>query len=354
VSDDAQGEAFEQALNAQTLRGYDRQPQRVRIDSTPAQGSGMVTPEGVWQLGQSKDHRPDLPQVKITLSGLDPRGLPLTTPVVAGARADDPVSLPESQRVQASLGRRGVTDVGDCKMAALQTRATVAASGAYYRCPRSSPQLPAVELAAGLAPGWQGAQPRRAIYRPADQTRPQRHRIAEGDEYTVELRAQGGDQSVPWTERRLVVRALQGAATQERAVRQRLATAQREIATLPVRRPGQKRVPQAADLQAAAAQLVATHRVGGLVSVSGATQTTERPLRGSGTSGPACGASRPARSPPRAMPRPWRPRGAAWAGGATPPPSPPGNCRCPRPCWPSGRSSGSSTGSAACRASPGP
>jgi transposase len=283
LSDDAQWEAFEQALNAQTLRVYDLQPQRVRIDSTTAKGYGMVTPEGLLQLGHSKDHRPDLPQVKINLSVLDPLGLPLTTTVVSGERADDPLYLPEIQRVQASLGRRGVTYVGDCKMAALQTRATVAASGDYYLCPLSSTQLPAVELAEVLAPVWQGEQPLRSIYRPADQTRPQRHRIAEGYEYTVELRAQGGDQSVQWTERRLVVRSLKWAATQERAVRQRLATAQREIATLTVRRQGKKRVIQAADLQAAAEQLVATHRVGGLVNVSVATQTTERPLRGYGT-----------------------------------------------------------------------
>jgi hypothetical protein len=36
LSDDPQWEAFEQALNTQTLRVYDLQPQRVRIDSTTA------------------------------------------------------------------------------------------------------------------------------------------------------------------------------------------------------------------------------------------------------------------------------------------------------------------------------
>jgi transposase len=79
-----------------------------------------------------------------------------------------------------------------------------------------------------------------------------------------------------------VVRSLKLAATQERAVRQRLATARQEIATLTVRRHGQQRFTQAADLQTAAEQLVATHRVVGLVTVSVATQTTERPLRGYG------------------------------------------------------------------------
>jgi len=282
LSADEPWAGFEQALNAQTLRVYDLQPQRVRIDSTTAKSYGTVTPEGLLQLGHSKDHRPDLPQVKINLSVLDPLGLPLTTTVVSGERADDPLYVPEIQRVQASLGCRGVTYVGDCKMAALQTRAAVAASGDYYLCPLSSTQLPAAELAEVLAPVWRGEQPLTRICRPVDQSRPQRQRIAQGYEYRVELTAQVGDQVVQWTERRLVVRSLKLAATQARAVRQRLAQARQEIATLTVRRQGKKRFPQAADLQAAAEQLVATHRVMGLLTVRVEPHTTERPLRGYG------------------------------------------------------------------------
>jgi transposase len=282
LSADEPWAGVEQGLNAQTLRVYNLQPQRVRIDSTTAKSYGTVTPEGLLQLGHSKDHRPDLPQVKINLSVLDPLGLPLTTTVVSGERADDPLYVPEIHRVQASLGCRGVTYVGDCKMAALQTRATVAASGDYYLCPLSSTQLPAAELAEVLAPVWRGEQPLTRICRPADETRPQRQRIAQGYEYRVELTGQDGDQVVQWTERRLVVRSLKLAATQERAVRQRLAQARQEIATLTVRRQGKKRFPQAADLQAAAEKLVATQRVVGLLTVRVETYTTERPQRGYG------------------------------------------------------------------------
>jgi len=32
----------------------------------------------MFQLGHRKDHRPDLPQVKISMAVLDPLGLPLT------------------------------------------------------------------------------------------------------------------------------------------------------------------------------------------------------------------------------------------------------------------------------------
>ena len=90
--------AFERALNQSVLRVYDLQGRVVRVDTTTA--AAYVTPEGMFQLGHSKDHRPDLPQVKIAMSVLDPLGLPLTTTVVAGHTADDPLYLPEIAKVR--------------------------------------------------------------------------------------------------------------------------------------------------------------------------------------------------------------------------------------------------------------
>lgn len=66
----------------------------MRLDSTTASGYGSVTPDGLFQFGHSKDHRPDLPQVKVILSTLDPLGLPLATTVPPGQRADGPLYIP--------------------------------------------------------------------------------------------------------------------------------------------------------------------------------------------------------------------------------------------------------------------
>ena len=62
----------------------------VRLDTTTA--AADVTPEGLFPLGHSKDHRPDLPQVQVSMVVLDPLGWPLTTTVVAGQTADDSLS----------------------------------------------------------------------------------------------------------------------------------------------------------------------------------------------------------------------------------------------------------------------
>ena len=68
LSDNTRWSAFEGALHQHTLRVYDLQPACVRLDSTTANGHWSVTEDGLFQFGYSKDHRPDLPQVKLMAS----------------------------------------------------------------------------------------------------------------------------------------------------------------------------------------------------------------------------------------------------------------------------------------------
>jgi transposase len=143
-SDDSRWVAFESARNQHLVRVYDLRAARVHVDSTSASSYAGVSDGGLFQCGQSKDHRPDLPQVKVMQAVLDPLAMPLATDVVAGNRADGPLYVPCIERVQASLGQRGLLYVGDWKMASRETRAWIATQGAYYLCP-----LPHVQLAEG-------------------------------------------------------------------------------------------------------------------------------------------------------------------------------------------------------------
>src|SRR6267378_3541632 len=251
--------AVECELNQSVLRVYDLQGRRVHVDTTTA--AAYVTPEGLFQLGHSKDHRPDLPQVKIAMSVLAPLGLPLTTTVVAGQTADDPLYRPEIAKVRQIAGTPGLTYVGDCKMAAIGTRAEIVAHQDYSLCPLSAKQMPDAELDRVLAPVLRDPLEPRAIRLPNadgafDETDAP---VAMGFTYTVELSApdQAG-QFHTWQERRLVVRALAFAASQEKRLRQRVARAVTELNALDERKQGKPRVPdEAAAYQAAAALLVA-------------------------------------------------------------------------------------------------
>ena len=125
LSDDMRWAQFESALNQHTVRVYDLSCERIHVDSTTASAYATVSESGLFQFGHSKDHRPDLPQVKVMQAVLDPLGMPLATDVVSGECADDPLYLPCIERLQESLGRRGLLYVGDCKMAARETRAFI-------------------------------------------------------------------------------------------------------------------------------------------------------------------------------------------------------------------------------------
>jgi transposase len=276
--------AFERALNQSVLRVYDLQGRVVRIDTTTA--GAYVTPDGLFQLGHSKDHRPDLPQVKIAMAVLDPLGLPLTTTVVAGQTADDPLYLPEIAKVRQTTQRPGLTYVGDCKMAAIGTRAEIVAHQDYYLCPLSAKQMSEAELDRVLDPVFRGVLEPSEIRLPnadggLDETDDP---VAMGFVYTVELSApdQSG-QSQTWHERRLVVRSLAFAASQEKHLHQRVTRAVTELNALDERKQGKQRLPDAATADQAAAAILAQHRVEGLVTVTVTTEVHEYVKRRYGT-----------------------------------------------------------------------
>ena len=215
LSDDTRWAAFEAALNQQTVRVYDLATARVHVDSTSASVYATVSEGGLFQLGHSKDHRPDLPQVKVMQAVLDPLGMPLATDVVSGERADDPLYIPCIERVQASLGRHGLLYVGDCKMASRETRARIVAAGDYYLCPLPQVQLAAGEFEAALEAVWNGAHALCPVVREGPTGQPEL--IAEGYESPVALSQQVDGKMESWTERRLIVRSVRQAQAAEAA-----------------------------------------------------------------------------------------------------------------------------------------
>jgi transposase len=126
--------AIERGVNGRSIEVYDLGEDVVRHDATTVSGHHLVSPEGLFQFGHSKDD-PSLPQVKVMMSVLDPLGLPLVTRVVSGERADDGLYGAAIAETQALLGRRGLLHVGDSKMSALGTRGQIVQSGDYYLCP---------------------------------------------------------------------------------------------------------------------------------------------------------------------------------------------------------------------------
>lgn len=276
---DNRWEPFEDKLNRHTLRVYDLQKDRVRIDSSTASRFVQVTPDGLCQLGHSKDGRPDLPQVKINMSTLDPLGLPLTITVVSGEKADDPLYLPEIRKVQATLEKSGVTYIGDTKMAALETRAAIAGSNDFYLCPLPSVQMPKSELEKILAPVWDRTQPLTPINRLSDDLNATPYTVAEGFSFEVDQTAIVDGKTISWLEYRCVILSFKFADSQADALRKRMDKAIKEIEKLNERRQGKKRFTEETELRDCVDAIIKKHRLEGLLVLTYETQRQEHTKR---------------------------------------------------------------------------
>lgn len=280
LSDNERWRGLERALNQQTVRVYNLNAKLVRVDSTTASGYWTVTEDGLFQFGHSKDHRPDLPQLKVMLATLDPLGMPLATYVVSGERADDRLYTPVIEQVRESLAECGLLYVGDCKMAAIGTRAAIQSHADYYLCPLSEMQMAPELLASYLAPVWDEKQ----HLTPVTRAKPdgQVETIAKGYEQNVQLTHRVDDKVVTWRERHLVIRSQQQAKASTDGLHTRLLKAQAELMRLTEPRQGKKRITDADTMQAAVSSVLKRYRVDGLFKLSITEKVNERSVRAHG------------------------------------------------------------------------
>jgi transposase len=286
LSDDVRWDAFEGALNRHTVRVYDLSVSCVRLDTTSSSGYRGVDAEGLFQFGHSKDHRPDLPQVKISQAALDPLGMPVSTTVVSGNQADDPLYIPEIEKVQQSLERSGLTYVGDSKMAALETRRYLAQSQNYYLCPLSDKQVSKADLAELLAPVFRGEEALTSVAALAHNTpaaaatakpEPPPELIAEGFSLTLPQSVGLGAEAVTWREQWLVVHSFKYAARQQKGLDERIEKATAALNQLNVTGRGHKRL-SASEMADAVHRILQRYRVKDLIQVAFET-TTETTLK---------------------------------------------------------------------------
>src|SRR5262245_3074841 len=283
LASDGPWQDFEADLNRHTVRVYHLNAELFRVDTTTANSYVETLSQlGLFQFGHSKG-RSDLPQVKVPMATLDPLGMPVTTFVVPGNCADDPLYVPEIKKAQRAFGAGGKTYVGDCKMAALATRAYVANTGDYYLCPLSEAQLPREELLGLLRPYWQGRQGLVRVYRPAEgeEEGEGQELVAEGFCLDVPLQAEVDGKVVRWTERRWLVRSLAFASGQHTQLERRLQAASEQLAGLNRRERGKRRL-SAQEMAEAALGIVQKQRVQGMLCWQVQTSTHNREVRAYG------------------------------------------------------------------------
>jgi transposase len=272
LSDPTTWDRIEAGLWGTTCEVYALPVERVRLDSTTSCGFHTIVPGGLMQLGHSKDHRPDLPQLKLMAAAAEPGGQLLACTVHPGDAADDPLYLPLIARVRALLGRTGLLYTGDCKMAALETRAEIAARDDFYLTPLPMTGETKDQFVTWVEDALRGS--RRddlvAIRSGADL-------VGRGYEFTRDQTATLEGSERTWKERVQVVRSDSLAETQARALSRRLEQAAAAVRALtPPPGRGKVQFTTGWELERAVAAVLAEHEVTGLLEVAWTREETSR------------------------------------------------------------------------------
>ena len=275
---------IERDLNARSIEVHALPQDVIRCDATTVSGDHEVTEGGLLQFGHSKDD-PTRPQIKVMMGSLDPLGMPLSTDVLSGERADDGLYIPLLERMRLGLNKTGLLFVGDCKMSALDTRAYLARHQDWYLSPLpltgATAEAMDTWITAGVAQGEAGELER--IWRTND--RGQAVLAAEGYEFERTCCAPVDD--VEWRERVFVVRSPMHANQQAAGLEKRLRHAETTlIALTPPRGRGKRQITDEATLVATIDRVLKEHRVAGLLSVTWekqVEQTTQYVGRGRGS-----------------------------------------------------------------------
>jgi transposase len=284
-SDDETWQKSECAVNKHIIRVYDLDLEIVRIDTTTASSYGQVTEGGLLQFGHSKDHRPDLGQVKIASATLDPLGMPLVTLTVSGEQADDVLYIPAVAETRKSLdGKKGLLYVGDAKMGALAIRSDLAYHQEYYLMPLSKVQVNADMMANYLDTFDDWPEEERVLEEVlVTGAKGNKALIAKGftvtENHNDSCQENGKERVYEWEERRFIVLSPEYAKKQRAQLEKQIKKAETAIQKLVQRRHGYKYPETVADLKASVATVLAAHGCKAYLAVTITEETTCKQIR---------------------------------------------------------------------------
>jgi transposase len=268
---------FEQELMGNLIRVYELQKECIRVDTTTISSYAEVNEQGLLQFGHSKNHRPDLGQLKVALACLDPLGMPVATEVLSGEKADDPVYLPIIARVREGISKSGLLYIGDCKMGALQTRASIQFHGDFYLCPLSSVQVPSDQLQREVEDLRKKEMKEIKVERVNNKE--ERICIAQGYEIDQVLTTEVNGQIHTWTERRLLIQSMRAAEAAEHALRERVKKAEQALQHLLVRKQGKPHLKTRLEIDEAIREVLKKFRVEGFLEIIVQEESYERQIR---------------------------------------------------------------------------
>jgi transposase len=269
-------ELFESSFNGQLLQVYGLPEEKatIRLDATLAQS--FRASADLFQEGYAKQHRADLPQIKIMLSTYDPLGMPLTVEVVSGDSADEPLYKPAIDKVRKTLLIRGNLYVGDKKMGTLDTRSYLSETEDYYLMP-----LPLRTCSEEQILRYLANQPTDLFL--IEEEDKSGRQILKAKLFEVEGGQECTNGNYQWTERRIVAYSVAYGASQAQALDKKITNACVEIDALLRPKQGKKVLSTLEEVNAAIVDIHNKYRTKDLLFLEIKTISTPKTQRKYGT-----------------------------------------------------------------------
>ena len=270
LSVEGKQELIAQRLSQDWITMYELPTEVSRYDSTTiaVYQAADEGEESIIGYGQSKDHRPDLAQFKVMLSSLD-MGLPLTSQVLNGKRADDGLYVPTYDQVVQTVGHSRFLAVGDSKMAAWETRCHLAVKGSWYLCPYREPASRGDDTEQWIEEALKNPEQWQAVTR-TDKKTGEVKTMAQVYHWSRPQKWKGPDgEEVTWDERVLVTHSpalQQGLLTRRERKEAKLYQALQKLQLPPSR--GRKRYRSELELRQVVDQMLKQFGMTGLVTVT--------------------------------------------------------------------------------------
>lgn len=261
-ANDSTWEALEADLWKNTVNVFDIQANVLRFDGTAACGYHDITDNGLMQFGASKDHRPDLPQLKLMAASIDP-GLIVGMDIESGEQNDDVMYVPLIKRVHSMMAAPGSLYVGDCKMGAINTRAVIQSNCDYYLMPLAMGTENIRRYLNTLIEAVVcGEQPAELIYNSAGEYIVGGYETSREQEYILD------GKQISWRERLFVYRSKAFAENEIRIFEKNICKAEELLYKLtPHPGPGKKLMKDEEQLQKSIQEIIEKKQLDGLLEV---------------------------------------------------------------------------------------
>lgn len=262
-SDQEKWDAFEADHNQKLLQVYqlDAKPEPIRLDAMIVQS--FRDPDEDFKIGHAKQHRADLPQLKVMVAALDPLAMPLSSVIVSGNQADDGLYLEVIKKLEADQLTKGQLFVGDAKLGNHSNRAYLQAQGHYYLSPLSKKQCNQKQLRAYL-----DDQPSQLVELLAD---------LDSDEQSPQVKARAFEReekmyckefNIEWVERRLIVHSTAYGQSLYRKLEERIKTVESKLANFLTPKQGKQKRDSLSKIEFALQELLTKYQVADFIQVN--------------------------------------------------------------------------------------